>query len=129
MSEGDRYRSLVAWLRANHPLVLAEWEREQKELESRQDSERQLLQAPSGRTRSELERLGPDASVADITRAIQRDLEALGIPGGTAGFTPDGTPCVHVIKKGVYGRTYEESVTLARLRDPGYRRHLKQVFG
>jgi hypothetical protein len=129
MSEDDLYRNLVVWLRSNHPLVLAEWEREQKQLENRGDSERRLLQAPSGRSTSDLDRLAPDASVSDITKAIQRELESLGIPGGSAGFTPDGTPCIQVVKKGVYGRTYEESVTLARLRDPGYRRHLKQVFG
>jgi hypothetical protein len=129
MSEDDLYRNLVVWLRSNHPLALAEWEREQKQLESRGDSERRLLQAPSGRSTSDLDRLAPDASVSDITKAIQRELESLGIPGGSAGFTPDGTPCIQVVKKGVYGRTYEESVTLARLRDPGYRRHLKQVFG
>ena len=129
MSEEDLYRKLMAWLRSNHPLVLAEWEREQKQLESREDSERRLLQAPSRRSTLDLDQLAPDASVSDITRAIQRELESLGIPGGSAGFTPDGTPCINVIKKGVYGKTYEESVTLARLRDPGYRRHLKQVFG
>lgn len=129
MSEEGLYRKLVAWLRSNHPLVLAEWEREQERLESREDSERRLLQAPSGRPTLDLDRLAPDASVSDITKAIQWELESLGIPGGSAGFTPDGTPCIHVVKKGVYGRTYEESVTLARLRDLGYRRHLKQVFG
>lgn len=129
MSEEDLYRKLVVWLRSNHPLTLAEWEREQKQLESHEDSERRLLQAPSGRSTLDLDRLAPDASVSEITKAIQRELESLGIPGGSAGFTPDGTPCIQVVKKGVYGRTYEESVTLARLRDPGYRRHLKQVFG
>jgi len=129
MSEEDLYRKLVVWLRSNHPLTLAEWEREQKQLESREDSERRLLQAPSGRSTLDLDRLAPDASVSEITKAIQRELESLGIPGGSADFTPDGTPCIQVVKKGVYGRTYEESVTLARLRDPGYRRHLKQVFG
>jgi hypothetical protein len=75
-----------------------------------------------------LDHLSPDASVSEIVKAIQLELESLGI-SGTPGVTQDGTPCVHLIKKGVYGTSYEESVTLARLRDTGYRRHLKQVFG
>jgi hypothetical protein len=76
-----------------------------------------------------VDRLAPDASVSAITNAIQQELEGLGISGGTPGVTQDGTPCIHLIKKGIYGKAYEESVTLARIRDTGYRRYLREVFG
>ena len=129
MDERDLYRQLVAWLRDRHPLVFAQWEAERKRLEGKGRDESRLLQAPGGRSGSALDRLGSDASVSAITNAIQLELESLGIRGGTPGSTEDGTPCIHLIKKGVYGRAYEENVTLARIRDSGYRRHLRQVFG
>lgn len=129
MDEQSLYHELVSWLRAHHPRVLAQWENERRRLEGRDDSAKRLLQASAGRSGSALERLAPDAGVAEIINAIQRELEMLGIGGGTPGVTPDGAPCIHLIKQGVYGSAYEESVTLARIRDLGYRRHLKQVFG
>jgi hypothetical protein len=129
MNEQNLYRELLAWLRSHHPLVLAQWERDRKQRESQIGSGKPALRAPSGRAGSALDQLSPDASVSDVTSAIQRELESLGISGGTPGVTPDGAPCIHLIKKGIYGRSYEESVTLARLRDAGYRRHLRQVFG
>lgn len=129
MDERRLYRELVSWLRSRHPLVLAQWESERKRLEQRNKGEERLLGARAGRSGSVVDRLSPDASVSDITKALQSELELLGISGGTPGVTPDGIPCIHLMKKGVYGSAYEESVTLARIRDPGYRRHLKQVFG
>jgi hypothetical protein len=127
MSEQDSYRQLVAWLRSKHPLVLAQWESERKRRESG-GKQRSLL----GGTRSsgaDLDRLPADAGVSTVTEAIKQGLEALGISGGTPGVTEDGTPCIHLMKKGLYGQAYEESVTLARIRDAGYRRHLRQIFG
>ena len=128
MNEQDLYRELVAWLRSNHSLVLAEWENERKRRESQIGRGKPALRALTGRT-GRLDQLSPDASVLNITDAIQQELKSLGISGGTPGVTPDGAPCVHLMKKGLYGTSYEESVTLARLRDAGYRRHLRQVFG
>jgi hypothetical protein len=129
MDDQRLYRELVNWLRAHHPRVLAQWESERNRLIGQRDSAQRRLQAPAGRTGSSLDRLSAEADVAEITRAIQRELEILGIGGGTPGVTQEGAPCIHLIKQGVYGSAYEESVTLARIRDPGYRRHLKQVFG
>jgi hypothetical protein len=129
MDEARLYRELVSWLRSNHPLVLAQWEGERKRLESQQGGERLLPRSTSQRSGSVVDKLDSRASVSEITRAIQRELEILGISGGTPGVTPDGTPCIHLLKQGVYSSSYEESVTLARIRDAGYRRHLKQVFG
>jgi hypothetical protein len=129
MDERNLYRELVAWLRSHHPLVLAHWESERKLRTSGQEGGARLLQPPKGRSRSGLDELTSDSSTASIVRALQLELESMGISGGTPGVTSDGTPCVHLLKKGVYGTTYEESVTLARIRDTGYRRHLKQVFG
>jgi hypothetical protein len=129
MSEQDLYRELVAWLRSHHPLVLAEWERERKQREGQAGITKPLLRAPSGRSGLALDGLPPDASISATVSAIQKELESLGISGGTPGVTEDGTPCVHLMKKGIYGKAYEESVTLARIRDPGYRRHLREVFG
>ena len=129
MDDQRLYRELVTWLRAHHPRVLAQWEHERSRLVGQKDSAQRRLQAPAGGARSALDRLPSDADVAEITRAIQSELEMLGIGGGTPGVTQDGAPCIHLIKQGVYGSAYEESVTLARIRDPGYRRHLKQVFG
>jgi hypothetical protein len=129
MDDQNLYRELIAWLRSHHPLVLSQWEgeRRRREREGREESKR--LQAPSERTRSGVDALAPDANISAVIRALQEELRSLGIGGGTPGITPDGAPCIHLIKKGVYGSAYEESVTLARIRDPGYRRHLKQVFG
>jgi hypothetical protein len=129
MDEQRFYRELVAWLRTNHPRVLAQWESERKYRESVKDGATPLLQASTSRPGSELDRLPPDAGTAEITSALRRELELLGITGGASGSTPDGTPCIHLTKEGVYGSAYEETVTLARLRDPGYRRHLRQAFG
>ncbi len=129
MSETDLYRQLVAWLKANHPLVYAQWESERKRLERSSDAERRLLGAPGWSSGSAAERVSPDADAATIISAIRQELEKLGITGGTPGVTHDGAPCIHLIKKGMYGQAYEESVTLARIRDPGYQRHLRQVFG
>lgn len=129
MDERNLYRELVAWLRSDHPLVLAQWEREQRRRGSRKGSDKLYPQGLPARSRSGLDRLSPEASIAEVISAVQSELESLGISGGTPGTTSEGTPCIHLIKKGVYGRTYEESVTVARLRDTGYRRHLKQVFG
>lgn len=126
MSEQDSYRQLVAWLRSNHPLVLAQWESERKRREGQ--GTRPLLGGARS-SGSALDSLPSDASVSTITEAIKRELEALGISGGTPGVTEDGTPCIHLMKKGLYGQAYEESVTLARIRDSGYRRHLRQIFG
>lgn len=126
MDENSLYRELVTWLRENYPYALAEWERERKRRDSRGSTSKPLLQATSGH--SGLDQLSPDASASDITKALEEELESMGITGGVPGVTPDGTPCIHLIKKGVYGSAYEENVTLARLRDPGYWRHLKQVF-
>ena len=128
MPEQDLYRELVAWLRSRHPLVFAQWERERKRVQSQREDEKPLPQVAAPRSRAGLDRLSPNAGVAEVVKAIQLELESLGM-SGTPGVTPDGAPCVHLIKKGVYGTAYEESVTLARLRDSGYRRHLKQVFG
>jgi hypothetical protein len=129
MNERDLYRELLAWLRSRHPAVLAQWESERKRRESSIGGEKPLLRAPSDRSKSALDQLAPDAGKSEIVKAIQRELESLGISGGTPGVTQDGTPCIHLMKKGLYGRAYEESVTLARVRDPGYRRHLREVFG
>jgi len=129
MDEQRLYRELMAWLRSNHPRVLAQWESERRLREGQRPVETPLLQTSTPQSRSGLDELAPDASISDVTRALQRELESLGIRGGMPGVTSDGTPCVHLIKQGVYGSAYEENVTLARLRDPGYRRHLKQVFG
>jgi hypothetical protein len=129
MDERRLYRELVAWLRGNHPRILAQWESERRLRESESGGETPLLQSTARRSGSALDQLPPDASMSEIVKAMQQELEALGISGGTPGVTPDGAPCIHLIKKGVYGSAYEESVTLARLRDPGYRRHVKQVFG
>jgi hypothetical protein len=129
MDEQRLYRELLSWLRSKHPLVLAQWESERKRIESQQTGERLLPADTGARSGSAVSQLSSSASVTEITRAIQRELEMLGIGGGTPGVTADGAPCVHLIKQGVYGSSYEESVTLARIRDPGYRRHLRQVFG
>ena len=129
MEEQDLYLELLAWLRSRHPLVLAQWERDRPRLASQEAGDRRLLQAPSSLSRSSLDQLSADANATEIIKAMRAELESLGISGGTPGFTPDGTPCVHLLKKGVYGKAYEEDVTVARLRDTGYRRHLKQVFG
>jgi hypothetical protein len=129
MDEQRLYRELVTWLKANHPLVLSQWESERKLRESQRGGETPLLQSSSRPSRSVLDELSPDASISAITKALQQELALMGVSGGTPGVTPDGIPCIHLIKKGVYGSAYEESVTLARLRDPGYRRHLRQVFG
>jgi hypothetical protein len=129
MDEGRLYRELVSWLRSHHPLVFAQWERKRRDLAGPVPGERHALQAPPERIQSGLDALPPDASVSAIVKALKQELEKLGIGGGTPGVTSDGTPCIHLMKHGVYGSAYEESVTLARLRDPGYRRHLKQVFG
>jgi hypothetical protein len=124
MDEQRLYRELVAWLRTNHPRVLAQWEGERKYRENVKDGATPLLQASTSRPGSGLDRLPPDAGTAEVTSALRRELELLGITGG-----PSGTPCIHLTKEGVYGSAYEETVTLARLRDPGYRRHLRQAFG
>jgi hypothetical protein len=129
MDEQRLYRELLTWLRSNHPRVLAQWESERKLRESQRPGETPLLQPSHQRSGSGLDELSSDASVSDVTRVLQRELESLGIRGGMPGVTSDGTPCIHLIKQGVYGSAYEENVTLARLRDAGYRRHLKQVFG
>lgn len=129
MSEEDLYRQLIAWLRSRHPLVLAEWERERQQRARKAGSETPLLRAPVTRPGAALDELSPGAGASEITSAIKKELESLGIQGGTPGVTEDGTPCVHLIKTGLYGRAYEEGVTLARIRDPGYRRYLRQVFG
>jgi hypothetical protein len=127
MDEQNLYRDLVTWLRSRYPHVFTEWERERKQRQALVSRETSIKALP-GRQRSALDRLSPSASATDITRAIQQELESMGISGGTPGVTPDGVPCIHLTKKGVYGRLYEESITLARIRDTGYRRHLKQVF-
>jgi hypothetical protein len=129
MDECDLYRKLATWLRSNHPLVFSEWEKERKRQEQRGAGEPSLLQASTSRLGAALDQPSPDASSAEMIRTIQRDLESLGISGGIPGFTGEGTPCVHLTKKGLYGQPYGEDVTLARLRDHGYRRHLRQVFG
>jgi len=129
VSEQDLYRQLIAWLRDRHPLVYAQWESERKRLERREGDTGRLLQAPGARSGSALDQLSSDSSVAAITNAIRSELEGLGISGGTPGITPDGAPCIHLMKKGLLGQAYEEDVTLARIRDSGYRRHLRQVFG
>jgi hypothetical protein len=129
MDERNLYRELAAWLRSNHPLVWADWESERKRLARKPDGEKRLLAGPRGGSTSELDELPADASISAITDALKRELELLGIGGGTPGVTPDGAPCIHLTKRAAYGSTYEESVTLARMRDPGYRRHLKRVFG
>ena len=129
MNERTLYRDLVAWLRAHHPRVLAQWESEQRRVGDRKAGEKLLPKASSDRSQSPLNQISSGSSSAEIIRAMRLELELLGIDGGTPGATPDGTPCIHLMKSGVYGSAYEESVTLARLRDAGYRRHLKQVFG
>jgi len=129
MDECDLYRNLVTWLRSNHPLVFAEWEKERKRREERGASEPSLLQASTSRLGATLDQRNRDSSTGEVIRTIQHDLASLGISGGVPGFTEDGTPCVHLTKKGLYGQPYGEDVTLARLRDSGYRRHLRQVFG
>lgn len=129
MDEQRLYNELVVWLRANHPHILAQWESERARRESIKDSATPLLEASSSRSSSGLDQLSPDAGFSTITKALQEELESLGIGGGTPGVTLDGAPCIHLTKEGAYGSAYVESVTLARLRDPGYRRHLKQVFG
>ena len=128
MDEQELYRELVAWLRSRHPLVFAQWEHVRKRMKNQREGEKPLPQRASPRSRSGLDQLSPEASVSEVIRAIQLELESLGV-SGTPGVTADGTPCIHLVKKGVYGTSYEESVTLARVRDTGYRRHLKQVFG
>jgi hypothetical protein len=127
MNEQNLYRQLIAWLKSNHPLVLAQWEAEQKRRE--RTSTQPLLRAATGQPGSAVDRLTSDAGTSEIVKAIQQELEALGISGGTPGVTEEGAPCVHLMKKGLYGRAYEESVTLARIRDRVYRRHLRDVFG
>jgi hypothetical protein len=129
MEEQRLYRELLAWLRSNHPRILAQWDDERRARESQRPADKPLLQSSTYPSRSALDEITPDSSVSDVTRALQRELESLGIHGGMPGVTSDGTPCIHLIKQGVYGSAYEENVTLARLRDAGYRRHLKQVFG
>jgi hypothetical protein len=129
MDEARLYRELVTWLRSHHPLVFSQWERKRHQLAEQEPSERSALQAPPGRIQSGLDALPSDASMSTIVKVLKEELEKLGISGGTPGVTLEGTPCIHLMKHGVYGSAYEESVTLARLRDPGYRRHLKQVFG
>jgi hypothetical protein len=127
MDDSSLYRELVVWLRERYPYALAEWERERKLRNSPKGSTKPLLQsAASG---SKLDHLPADASSFEITQALKDELESMGIAGGVPSVTPDGTPCLRLTKSGVYGSAYEESVTLARLRDPGYRRHLRQVFG
>jgi hypothetical protein len=127
MDENSLYRELVTWLREKYPYALAEWERERKRGGGKTGITKPLLQATAGS--SGINQLSPGASTSEITQALQEELESLGITGGVPGITLDGTPCIHVTKQGVYGSAYEENVTLARLRDPGYRRHLRQVFG
>ncbi|RMF28519.1 MAG: hypothetical protein D6759_15620 [Chloroflexi bacterium] len=107
---GDRYNELINWLRTRYPLVLAEWEKHQRERSQRSGG---------------LEDPGKLATI----RAIQAELTALGIEGGTPGITSDGTPCVYLTKKGLYGKAYEETVTLARLQDHHFRRQLRMLFG
>jgi hypothetical protein len=128
MSEQDLYRQLIAWLRSRHPLILAEWERERKQRHKQSADEPPLLRASVTRPGAAVEGISAEDSASTITSAIKRELESLGIQGGTPGTTEDGTPCIHLIKTGLYGRAYEESVTLARIRDSGYRRYLRQVF-
>ena len=127
MNDQRLYRELIAWLKSKHPLVLAQWESERKRRE--RGSTQPLLRASTGQPDSALDQLAPDAARSDVVKVIQQELESLGISGGTPGVTQDGTPCVHLMKKGLYGRAYEESVTLARIRDRVYRRHLRDVFG
>ena len=129
MNQGDLYRQLVAWLRSRHPLVLAEWESERKKQSKQTGGQAPLLRAPVARPGAALDELPTNANAAAVSQAIKQELESLGIHGGTPGVTQDGTPCVHLIKTGRFGRAYEESVTLARIRDIGYRRYLRQVFG
>jgi hypothetical protein len=130
MDERRLYRELMVWLRSNHPRVLAQWESERRLREGQRSGDTTPMLPPSSHaSRSDLDGLAPDASVSDVTRVLQRELESIGISGGMPGVTSDGTPCIHLIKQGVYGSAYEENVTLARLRDAGYRRHLRQVFG
>ncbi len=128
MSQQDLYRQLIAWLRSRHPLVLAEWERERKQRDKRVGDEPPLLRASVTRPGAAVEGISDQDSASTITSAIKRELESLGIQSGTPGVTKDGVPCIHLIKTGLYGRAYEESVTLARIRDAGYRRYLRQVF-
>ncbi len=129
MNEQDSYRQLIVWLRSRHPQVFTEWERERKQRDAVTSSEKPLLSGPPSRFGSALDQLSPNASTSEVANAIQQELRSLGIGGGTPGVTPEGVPCVHLMKKGIYGRAYEESVTLARVRDVGYRRHLRQTFG
>ncbi len=129
MSEQNPYHELVAWLKSRHPQVFTEWERERMERQSAIGKERSLLSAPRRRFGAELDRLSPRASASEVANAIQKELKALGISGGTPGVNAEGVPCIHLVKTGVYGKAYEESVTQARIRDAGYRRHLRQVFG
>lgn len=129
MNERDLYRQLIVWLRSRYPHVFTEWERERKQRDVMISSEKSLLEGPPSRPGSVVDQLAPNASALEITNAIQQELESLGIERGTPGVTSEGAPCIHLMKKGVYGVTYEESVTLARIRDASYRRHLRQVFG
>jgi hypothetical protein len=130
MSEQNPYHELISWLKSRHPQVFTEWESEQRQRQSAIGKERSLLPAgPRNQFGTELDRLSPQSSASAIANAIQQELESLGISGGTPGVNVEGVPCVHLTKKGVYGTAYEESVTLARVRDAGYRRHLRQVFG
>ncbi len=129
MSEQNPYHELVAWLKSRHPQVFTEWERERRQRQSMIGKERSLPSGPRSRFGAALDRLSPHASTSEVTNAIQQELESLGISGGTPGVNAEGVPCVHLIKKGVYGKAYEESVTQARIRDVGYRRHLRHVFG
>ncbi len=129
MSEQNPYHELVAWLKSRHPQVFTEWERERKQRQSKIGKETSLLAGPRSRSGAALDRLSPHASASEVVNAIQQELVSLGISGGTPGVNAEGVPCVHLIKTGLYGRAYEESVTQARIRDAGYRRHLRHVFG
>ena len=128
MTEGDLYRQLMAWLRSRHPLVLAEWEGERKKQSRQTSSQTPLLRSPVARPGAALDKLPFGANAATVTQAIKQELESLGIQGGTPGVTQDGAPCIYLMKKGRFGQAYEEGVTLARIRDTGYRRYLRQVF-
>jgi hypothetical protein len=129
MSEQNPYQELISWLKSRYPQVFTEWESEQRQRQAAMGRERSLLSGPRNHFGAALDRLSPHASASEIVNAIQEELELLGITGGTPGVNAEGVPCVHLIKKGVYGSSYEESVTQARIRDAGYRRHLRHVFG
>jgi hypothetical protein len=129
MSEQNPYHELISWLKSRYPQVYTEWESERKQRQSAIGRERSLLSGARNHSGSVVDRLSPYASTSEIINAIQAELKLLGITGGTPGVNAEGVPCVHLIKKGVYGSSYEESVTQARIRDAGYRRHLRHVFG